>query len=98
MLTKSECNFFETFCSPIIEVDYVGLESQAADAKVAPELPAKQYLDIRFVVDDENEEAHIFAPALLAVAARGRMTLNSVNSTGRVSTSIDPACCLTIMS
>jgi hypothetical protein len=47
MLTKSECNFFETFCSPIIEVDYVGLE-------VAPELPTKQYLDIRFVVDDER--------------------------------------------
>src|SRR6478752_359141 len=29
---------------------------------------------------------------------RGRMTLNSVNSPGFVSTSIDPACCLTIMS
>ena len=31
-------------------------------------------------------------------AARGRMTLISVNSPGLVSTSIDPECCLTTMS
>ena len=71
---------------------------ESTGAKIAPKLLAKQHLDIRFVVNDENEEAHMFAPALLAVAARGRITLNSVNSPCRVSTSIDPACCLTIMS
>jgi hypothetical protein len=37
----------------------------------------------------------MFAPALLAVAARGRMTRNSVNSPGWVSTSIEATCCLT---
>ena len=31
-------------------------------------------------------------------AARGRVILNSVNSPGWVSTSIDPPCCLTMMS
>ena len=40
----------------------------------------------------------MFAPALLAVAARGRMTRNSLNSPGWVSTSIEPACCLTTVS
>src|SRR4051794_35539245 len=40
----------------------------------------------------QNEEAHVSAPALPAL--RGRVILNSVNSPGRVSTSMNPACCL----
>jgi len=39
----------------------------------------------------------IYAAALLP-AERGRITLNSVNSPARVSTSMDPPCCLTTMS
>jgi len=46
------------------------IHREAAGAKVAPELLAKQHLDIRFVIDNENEEAHLFPPALLAVASR----------------------------
>jgi hypothetical protein len=46
-----------------------------------------------------NEETHA-RPADLAAgtATRGRVILNSVNSLGLVSTSIDPACCLTMIS
>src|SRR5712671_3175876 len=55
-------------------------------------------LNIGFVVNNKNKQAHLSAPALLVAAMRGRMTLNSVNSPGRVSTSIDPACCLMTMS
>ena len=71
---------------------------ETAEAKLAPELLAKQHFDIGFIVDNENKEAHVFAPALLVAAVRGSTTLNSVNSPGWVSTSIDPACCLTTMS
>jgi hypothetical protein len=35
---------------------------KATGAEVAPELLTKQHLDIRLIVDDENEKAH--APAL----------------------------------
>jgi hypothetical protein len=44
------------------------------------------------------KEAHVVASGLPRIASRGRTTLNSVNSPGCVSTSIDPACCLTTMS
>jgi hypothetical protein len=74
------------------------IHGEAAGAEVAPKLLAKQILDIGFVVNDENKEAHLSAPGLLWAAIRGRITLNSVNSPGRVSTSIEPACCLTIIS
>ena len=58
----------------------------------------RKRLNIGFVVHDENKQAHLSAPALPVAAMRGRMTLISVNSPGPVSTSIDPACCLTTMS
>src|SRR5258705_9862419 len=74
------------------------IHREAAGAEVAPKLLAKQILDIGFVINDKNKEAHLSAPGLLGAAIRGRIILNSVNSPGRVSTSIDPACCLTIMS
>jgi hypothetical protein len=71
---------------------------EAAVAEVASELLAKQRLNIGFIVNNKNKQTHLYAPALPVAAMRGRMTLNSVNSPGRVSTSIDPACCLTIIS
>ena len=49
----------------------------------------KQHFNIGFVVNNENKKAYLSAPALLVAAMRGRMTLNSVNSPGRVSTSIN---------
>ena len=36
---------------------------EAAGAQLAPELLAKQHLDIRLVVDHENEQAHAVPPA-----------------------------------
>ena len=63
----------------------------AAVADVASELLAKQRLNIGFVVNDKNKQTHLSAPALLVAAMRGRITLNSVNSPGCVSTSINPA-------
>jgi uncharacterized membrane protein len=52
-----------------------------------------------FVIDHKNEQAHGRLPDLASDAAtRGRIILNSVNSPGSVSTSIDPPCCLTTMS
>jgi hypothetical protein len=55
--------------------------------------------DIRFVpiVDILASEDHAFDSERKA-AARGKMILNSVNSPGCVSTSVDPPCCLTMMS
>src|SRR5260370_1778988 len=74
------------------------IHREAAGAEVAPKLLTKKVLRIGFVVNDKNKEARLSGPGLLGAAIRGRMTLNSVNSPGRVSTSIDPACCLTIIS
>jgi hypothetical protein len=60
---------------------------------------AKQNLDIWFIVNHENEQVHGRCPDLANdVAMRGRTILNSVNSPGWVSTSIDPACCFTMIS
>src|SRR6266403_975659 len=74
------------------------IHCEAVGAEIASKLLSKQHLNIGFVVNNENEQAHLSAPALLVGAMRGRMTLNSLNSPGRVSTSIDPPCCLTTMS
>ena len=76
---------------------------EAVGAQVAPELLAKQHLDIGLIVDHENEWTHAPPPDLVvalatAAAVRGRMILNSVNFPGAVSTTIEPACCLTTMS
>jgi hypothetical protein len=40
----------------------------------------------------------LFTPSPIGAAERGNTILNSVNSPGCVSTSIKPACCLTMMS
>ena len=75
------------------------LHREAAGAKVAPELLAEQHLDIRLIINHENEQVHARSPDLIRdAAARGRTIRNSVNSPGCVSTSIDPPCCLTMMS
>ena len=72
---------------------------KAAGAKVAPELLAKQRLDVRLVVDHEDERGHARSPDLTGnAAARGSTMRNSVKLPGCESTSIDPACCLTMMS
>src|SRR5215471_20605899 len=63
------------------------------------ELLAKQHLNVRLIINHENEKFHVDAPCLpMAAALRGRVMRNTVNSPGFVSTSIDPPCCLTIMS
>src|SRR5450755_799155 len=75
------------------------IHREPAGTKIVPELLAEQHLDIRLIVDHENEKLHARSPYLAMVAAqRGRTILNSVNSPGCVSTSIDPPCCLTMMS
>ena len=75
------------------------LHREAVGAEVAPELLAEQHLDIRLIIDHENERVHTRSPDLIRGApARGRTILNSVNAPGCVSTSIEPPCCLTTMS
>ena len=75
------------------------LHGEPASAKVAPELLSEQNLDVRLVVNHENKQVHARSPGLIRAApARGRTIRNSVNAPGRVSTSIDPPCCLTMMS
>ena len=72
---------------------------EAVGAEVAPELLAEQNLHIGLIINHENERVHMRSPDLIRdVPARGRTILNSVNSPGCVSTSIDPPCCLTMMS
>src|ERR1019366_6408799 len=71
----------------------------AAGAQIAPELLAEQNLHVRVIIDHENESVHARSPDFISDApARGRTIRNSVNSPGCVSTSIEPACCLTMMS
>jgi hypothetical protein len=66
---------------------------------LAPKLLTEQHLYVRLIIDHEYEQIHARPPDLLADAAtRGRTILNSVNTLGCVSTSIDPPCCLTMMS
>src|SRR5208282_4675185 len=75
------------------------LHREAVGAKVVPKLLPEQNLHIGLIINHENEQVHFRSPDLAMVAApRGRTTLNSVKSPGCVSTSIEPACCLTMMS
>ena len=76
------------------------LHREAVSAEVAPELLAEQHLDIRLIVNHENEQVHACVLPIWQgmPPARGRTIRNSVNSPGWVSTSIDPPCCLTMMS
>jgi len=72
---------------------------KAAGTQTAPELLAKQLFNIWLVIDNANEKIHACPPDLARDAAmRGRTILNSVNAPGWVSTSIEPPCCLTMMS
>ena len=49
------------------------LHREPASAEVAPELLAEQHLDIRLIVNHENERVHARSPDLIrAVPARGR--------------------------
>src|SRR5262245_42016148 len=64
-----------------------------------PELLSKQHLNVWLIIDHKNEQFHVDTPGLALVAAsRGRTIRNSVNWPGVVSTSIDPPCCLTMVS
>jgi hypothetical protein len=54
-----------------------------------PELLAKQHLNVRLIINYENKEVHVDAPALpRAAALRGRVMRNVVNSPGIVSTEV----------
>ena len=50
------------------------IHREASVADVASELLAKQRLNIGFVVNNKNKQAHLSAPALLVAVMRGRMT------------------------
>jgi hypothetical protein len=65
------------------------LHGEPASAQIAPELLAKQYLDIGFVVDHEDEQAHGWLPDFNA-ATRGTIILNSVTGLGPLSTPNSP--------
>jgi hypothetical protein len=61
--------------------------------------------DVRFTPESDikcdiwmPEEGQITAVQESTAATRGKITLISVNSSGSVSTSIEPPCCLTMMS
>ena len=72
---------------------------EAVGAKVAPELLAEQNLHVGLIINHENKKIYARSPDLIRdAAARGRTIRNSVNSPGCVSTSMDPPCCLTMMS
>src|SRR5262249_9472714 len=67
--------------------------------EITSKMLPKQHLNIRLVIDNENKKFHAGAPVLPSIAAlRGRTMRNSVYSPAVVSTSIDPPCCLTMMS
>ena len=42
------------------------LHGEAAGAEVAPELLAEQHLDIRLIIDHENEQVHARSPDLIS--------------------------------
>ena len=65
---------------------------------VTPELLAEQNLHIGLVIDHQDKHVQTFTPGLLTDTPRGSTIRNSVNAPGWVLTSIDPLCCLTMMS
>ena len=67
-------------------------------AHLAAEALAEQLSDIGLVVDDQDADTHADSPRRHAVGARGRRTVNSVNSPASLSTSIVPPCCCVTMS
>src|SRR5665811_636856 len=75
------------------------IHREPTGAKIVTELLSEQQFNIRLIVDHKDEKVHVRSPDLAIVAApRVRTILNSVNSPGCVSTSIEPACCLTMIS
>ena len=71
---------------------------KATCAEVTPELLAEQNLHIGLVIDHQDKHVQTFTPGLLTDTPRGSTIRNSVNAPGSVLTSIDPLCCLTMMS
>ena len=75
------------------------IHGEPTGAEIMPKLLPEQHFDIRLIVDHEYEQVHARSPDLMRAApARGRTILNLLNTPGCVSTSIDPPCCLTMMS
>ena len=75
------------------------LHVKSAGAQIAPELLAKQHFDVGLIVNHENKKTYACPPDLaMDAAVRGRTILNSVNLPGSVLTTIEPACCFTMMS
>ena len=73
---------------------------EAASAEIAPKMLPKQHLNIRLVIDNKDKKFHADAPVL---ANDCRLAWKNdakfgVFAPGSVSTSIDPPCCLTVMS
>jgi hypothetical protein len=60
--------------------------------------PRKRTASPMAVLKADNQASEVHARSVGSMAARGRIILISVNSPGCVSTSIEPPCCLTIMS
>src|SRR5262249_4730013 len=68
-------------------------------AKIPPELLPKQHFNVRLIIDNKNKKVHADPPVLESVAPlRGRTIRNSVYAPALQSTSLDPPCCLTMMS
>ena len=73
--------------------------SDCANSIVKRSMMAEQNLHIGLIINHENERVHMRSPDFIRDAlARGRTIRNSVYSPGSVSTSIDPPCCLTMIS
>jgi len=68
----------------------------AARAQIMSKLLPEQQFNVGLIIHHQNKQVHVRAPD--AESVRGRMTRNSVNSPGLVSTSIKPPCCFTTMS
>ena len=66
-------------------------------ASRAPLTAAEEIGDIGLIVDHQDADAHAAAP-VCGAPPRGRSIVNSVNSPGRLSTSIVPPCCCVTMS
>ena len=75
------------------------VNTTTAGAQIVPKLLPEQQFNVGFIIDHKNKQVHACPPDFAIVAAaRGRRILNSVNLPGSVSTSIEPACCLTMIS
>src|SRR5581483_2850590 len=72
---------------------------EPAGPQLSAKLLAKQRLNIRLVIDDEDVNVQFTPPDFFCVSSsRGNVMMNSVKAPGSVSTSIVPPCCFTTMS